>query len=144
MATYDGDADHIFESALNFSEMAAAMTGMARYVGLPEDGTAQEGDRMTFEVTFWGFLKMPPHNVYIETLDRAKRVVQSREYGEGIDQWDHNLSVQPADGVAMWTDTVVIDADWKTGIVAHFAAYMYTRRHKFRKAQTITRLILRD
>jgi hypothetical protein len=143
-ATYDGDADQIFESALFFSEMADAMTGFATYTGFPASGTAQQGDTLTFKMVLWGIVKMPPHKVYIETISRAGRFIQSREHSKGIRRWDHHLSVQPVGGQVIWTDNVVIDAGWKTRLVAYFASYMYARRHKFRNAIRITQSLLDD
>jgi hypothetical protein len=137
-AHYDADADAVFASALRFSEMAEAMSGLAVYAGLPADGTTREGDTICVDVTFWGWFRQKGHRMFIERLDPAARVIQSRETGNGIRRWDHNLSVQPDGAGSCWTDTVVIDAGWRTSVVARFARFVYLRRHRYRKAMSIS------
>ena len=140
-AYYAGDADQIFASALQFSEMEDAMRDLATYSGLPVSGTASQGDTFMVDVTFWGFLRVKGHQMHIERLDPVNRVIQSRECAPGIRRWDHHLSVQPVDGQVCWTDTVRIDAGWKTAFVARFAAYVYGRRHSFRRAIKVERML---
>jgi hypothetical protein len=142
-AVYLGDADAIFASALRFSEMTNAMAGLATYQGLPASDTAAQGETIRVSVTFWRVLKMPPHTMHIETLDQERRVIQSREYSEGINRWDHRLKIQSFCGSVVWTDTVEIEAGWRTPFVAHFAAWMYSRRHRHRSALKVSRQISR-
>lgn len=136
-AFYVGNADQIFGTALRFSELEDAMLGMARYSGFPPSGTAAEGDSFVVDVLFWGFLPVKGHHILIERLDVANRVIQSREHAKGVRRWDHHLSVQPYGDQVRWTDTVVIDAGWKTPLIARFAALVYRRRHRFRRALKI-------
>jgi hypothetical protein len=142
-AYYDADPDVLFRSALRFSEMTKAMAGIATYSGLPASDTACEGDTIIVDVTFWGVFKQKGHTMFIERLDPAERVIQSRESGNGIRRWDHNLSVQPDGASAIWKDIVVIDADWRTQIIARFAAFIYARRHRHRKAISLKRRLSR-
>lgn len=142
-AFYNEDADSVFQSALRFSEMTDAMAGLATYEGLPAHGAAREGDSLVVNVTFWGWFKQTGHSMHIERLDPEARVIQSRERGNGIRRWDHTLSVQPDGAMTRWTDTVVLDAGWRTPFVAAFAAYMYRRRHRYRKAESATVRFLR-
>lgn len=143
-ALYDGDADEIFRGATEFSEMQDAMSGFAVYEGLPDEAAA-EGETYTVDVTIWGVIKNPQHVMHVEKLDFENRVLQSREHDKMISRWDHNLSVQPVEGGrARWVDAVVIDAGWRTGFVARFAAYVYRRRHKHRKALSISTEFVRQ
>lgn len=135
-ALYNGDADEIFRGALEFSELIDAMSGFAKYEGLP-DKAAVEGETYTVDVTLWGLVKNPAHSMFIEKIDYKNRVLQSREHDEMIAQWDHNLSVHPFNDKVRWVDAVVIDAGWRTGFMARFAGYVYRRRHKYRKALDI-------
>jgi hypothetical protein len=134
VAHYDADPDILFQSALRFSEMTEAMAGIATYAGLPASDTAREGDMIIVDVTFWKLFKQKGHRMFIERLDPTARIIQSRESGNGIRRWDHTLSVQPGESGAVWTDRVVIDAGWRTPFVARFAAFVYGRRHRHRKA----------
>ncbi len=144
VAHYDSDADHIFHSALRFSEMMEAMEGVATYSGLPANDTACEGDTFIVDVTFWGVFKQKGHRIFVERLDPEARIIQSRESGNGIKRWDHTLSVQREGAKASWTDRVVIDAGWRTPFVARFAAFIYRRRHQHRKAVSLSSRLLSE
>lgn len=137
IAIYEEPADQVFEGALRFSEMIEAMSGLAVYKGLPDEAV-QEGATYVVDVTFWKLFTVKGHTMHIELLDRAGRILQSREHAPGIRRWDHTLSVQPRDGRTEWRDTVLIDAGWRTPFMARIAAYLYRRRHKHRKALSIT------
>ena len=139
-AFYRGDADAIFEAALDFSELEDAMRGLAVYEGAPK-GEVKEGETYTVDVTFWSVLKNKGHVMHVETLDRAARVIQSREHNPLIKRWDHHLSVEQEGDRVCWTDTIVLDAGWQTPFAARFARFVYRRRHRYRKALEIrTRL----
>ncbi len=141
-ALYDSDPDEVFASALQFDELLDAMSGLAVYEGLPPGTVAEEGKTYTVDVTFWGLIKMKGHVMHVEKLDKANRVLQSRESGNGITRWDHHLSVRPENTCARWVDRIVVEAGWQTPFVARFARFVYTRRHKHRQALEITRQIL--
>ncbi len=143
-AHYDADPDVVFSAALRFSEMTEAMRGIATYQGLPASDIAAQGDTITVDVTFWGILKQRGHKMFIERLDPEARIIQSRESGNGITRWDHTLSVQPDGRRACWTDTIVIEAGWRTPIIARFAAFVYQRRHRHRKALSLSCQISRE
>lgn len=137
VATYEEPADQVFEGALRFSEMTEAMSALADYKGLPDEAV-QEGATYVVDVTFWKLFTVKGHTMRVELLDRAARVLQSREHAPGIRQWDHHLSVQPRDGCTEWRDTVTIDAGRRTPFMARFAIYIYRRRLKYRRAHSIT------
>lgn len=139
-ALYDGDPDEIFQNALRFEELTEAMEGFAVYEGLPDE-PAREGETYTVDVTFWGILKMRGHTMYIEKLDIPGRLLQSRESGNGIERWDHTLTVESEDGRARWRDRILIDAGWRTPIVTRFARHVYTYRHRHRAALEVRRSI---
>ena len=141
-ATYNGNADQIFGSALRFSEMAEAMAGLASYAGLPANDTAIEGETIVVDVTILGLFKQLGHRIHIERIDPDKRMIQSRESGNGIRKWDHTLSVQPDGETVCWTDTIVVDAGMRTTVMAYFAAMMYKRRHRRRKALAVSSRIV--
>lgn len=136
-ATYPGDPDTIFSEALNPQEMVRAMEGLAVYDSLP-DRAIVEGETLVVDVTIWGIVKNKGYRMFVETVDVPGRLLQSRESGAGVARWDHTLTVQPGGPGAIWTDRVVIDAGLRSGFMARFGAYMYARRHKYRKALSIT------
>ena len=135
-AVYNGDADAIFADALRFEELEEAMRGLAVYDGGPR-GPVQQGDTYTTDVTFWKIFKTRGHVMHVEHLDHGARTIQSREHNPAIRRWDHHLSVQPDGDRVRWTDSVIIDAGWRTPVVARFAAFVYQRRHRHRQALEI-------
>ncbi len=136
-ATYEGDADAIFAAALDFREMQEAMRGLAVYEGLP-DAEVEEGRTYEVDVTIWHVLRNRGHRMHVERLDRAARVIESRESGGAIRRWDHTLSVQTKGDRVRWSDHVIIDAGWQTWPTSRFAGYVYRRRHRHRQALSIT------
>ena len=135
-ATYPEDPDAVFKSALRYGELAEAMNGIAAYEGLPP-GEAQEGQTFDVTVTFWGWMKNPPHTIHVEKRDDAARLLQSREHGGWITRWDHRLQVVPETRGCRWIDEIVIDGGWRTFMAAGFAKYVYSTRHKARNALEI-------
>jgi hypothetical protein len=55
-----------------------------------------------------------------------------------VTRWDHTLTIEPRSSGAVWTDRIIIDAGIRSGLMARFGAYMYSRRHRYRNAQSIT------
>lgn len=141
-AAYSSDADRVFQNALNVSEMRDAMRGLAVYHGLP-DRDLQQGETLCVDVTFLGLFTTRNHVMYVERIDHANRVVQSREHNRAFKRWDHTLSIQPASNGCLWRDTVVLDAGWKTAFVSLFCRFVYSRRHRMRNAENIRSLIVR-
>lgn len=141
-ATYDTDPDLTFQNACDFAEVAEAMKGLATYDGLPT-GRVFEGQTALVDVTLWGFLKTRGHSMTVVRLDKAARILQSREHNPNVKHWDHTLTVQPTETGCVWTDSVVIDAGWNSWGTVRFAKLVYTRRHKHRKALNIETQIKR-
>lgn len=136
-ATYQGNAHDIFLEALDFGAMCDAMSGLAHYEGLPRR-RAQEGETISVDITTLKIFKFTGYQMFFEHLDTEACVLQSREKGGFVKMWDHNLSIQQVGKMAIWTDDVTIDAGLVTPIIARFAAYMYSRRHKYRKALSLS------
>lgn len=141
-ARHPRDADTVFSEACHFSEMVEAMRGIARYEGLPE-AEAREGETYVVDVTLFGLVKNPGHTMFVERLDRAARVIQSREHNRSVSRWDHTLSVQPEGDGCVWVDLVIVDAPRSAWFTARFAAFVYARRHRHRGARSIEREIRR-
>jgi hypothetical protein len=145
-ATYPRDADTVFAEAIDFDEMVKATEGLATYKGLPS-GRFEEGKTYETYVTVWGWMHNPRYRIHVERLDPAERIVQSREQGRAIRQWDHTLTVEPAeldDGPgSIWTDRIVIDSGLLTPYMVRVGRYLYQYRHRTRDALEITSWITR-
>lgn len=136
-AHYPRDADAVFADALSFPEMAEASRGVAVYQDMPQ-GKMEQGRTYTLNVTVWGVMKNPNYQVHVERVDHDTRLVQSREYGCMIRQWDHTLTIVPTREGCIWTDRIVIDCSWATGFMARVARIMYRTRHRNRNAHSVT------
>ena len=141
-AGYPREADTVFAEACHFAELVEAMRGIARYDGLP-GGEAQEGETYVVDVTLFGLVRNPGHTMHVERLDRAARVIQSREHNRSVSRWDHTLSVQPGGAGCVWTDKVFVDTPRGGWFTARVAAFVYARRHHHRGALSIRREIRR-
>ncbi len=141
-AHYPSDADETFSEALDVSEMEEAMRGLAVYHGLPQRDIV-EGETLVVDVTMLKLFTTKNHVMHVERLDRDARIIQSREHNSGIRRWDHLLSIQPTAAGCVWRDTVVLDAGFGTFLAARFCRFVYARRHRMRKAQSIRTLIMR-
>lgn len=141
-ARYARDADAVFAEALSFAEMARATRGVAVYRDLP-GGDMEEGRTYTLNVTVWGVMRNPEYRMHVERLDRPARLIQSREAGWMIRQWDHTLEVTPDGDGCLWSDRIVIDCGWATGYMSWVARVLYRRRHANRQGRDITARLVR-
>jgi hypothetical protein len=141
-ARYPSDPDSTYAKALSFREMAEATRGVAVYRNMPE-GDMEQGKTYVIDVLVWRVMHNPHYTVHVETLDRANRVVQSREEGWMIRQWDHTLTVEPDGDGCLWTDRLVIDCSWATGFMTWVARVLYRTRHRNRQGLQVTTRIRR-
>lgn len=135
-AIYRKDPDRLFEEALELREMKDAMKGLASYDGLP-DRPFVEGDRFETTVTLFGVLTNTDHVMEVETVDRQRRLVQSRETSPSFKRWDHTLTIEPCSGGSLWRDCVIIDTGWSTPLSARICRHLYRHRHRQRQALEI-------
>lgn len=141
-AVYPRDADTVFAEAIDIPAMIHATRGLATYKGLP-DGSFQDGQSYQTYVTVWRWMHNPHYQIHVERLDPALRLMQSREQGRAIQQWDHTLTVTPTDGGAIWSDRIIVDSGLLTGYMVRVGRYLYKYRHRMRDASQITATITR-
>lgn len=141
-AFYPRDADTVFAEAIDIPAMIHATRGLATYRGLPE-GSFEEGRSYQTYVTVWGWMHNPRYRIHVERLDPAARLMQSREQGRAIRQWDHTLRVTPTQGGAIWCDSIIVDSGLLTGYMVRVGRYLYKYRHSMRDAARVTATITR-
>lgn len=141
-AHYPRDADTVFAEAIDIPAMIEATEGLATYKGLP-DGAFEAGKSYQTYVTVWGWMHNPKYRIHVERLDASARLMQSREQGRAIQQWDHTLTVTPTDGGAIWSDRITVDSGFLTGYMVRVGRYLYKYRHRMRDASQITATITR-
>lgn len=141
-AHYTRAPDVAFTDARSFDDMARVSRGVATYKDMPT-GLMEPGQTYTINVTVWGVMRNPHYQVHVETVDNAARVMQSREHGWMIRQWDHTVTIIPDGDGCRWTDRILVDCDWATGFMARVARILYKTRHRNRGGQQITATLTR-
>lgn len=141
-AFYPRDADTVFAEAIDIPAMIHATRGLATYKGLP-DGAFQEGHSYETYVTVFKWMHNPHYQIHVERLDPATRLMQSREQGRAIEQWDHTLTVTPKGNGAIWSDRIFVECGLLTGYMVRVGRHLYKHRHRMRAATQITATITR-
>ncbi|MEM9027576.1 MAG: hypothetical protein AAGC70_04330 [Pseudomonadota bacterium] len=136
-AGYGADPASAFMRAIQFSEIRAAMAGVAHYDGLPTAGSYAEAETYRTDIRFWGILPVRRHTIYVARLDLENRVLLTHESHKGIRTWHHMVRVSKADEGATWVDQITIDAGWQTPFVTRFAQHVYCRGHRSRGASRL-------
>jgi hypothetical protein len=129
---YALNADEHFAQIVRFDELADAMQGQVRYVGLP-DGEAFEGQSFDLKLFLWGWI--PIGGWHIDVVERSDetRVLRSVEHGGVVKSMRHTLTVTPTPGGGCThTDSIEVEAGWFTRNFARTAQSMYEKRHDMR------------
>ncbi|WP_270375987.1 SRPBCC family protein [Marinicauda sp. Alg238-R41] len=128
---YALSASEHWSRIMRYDELAEAMEGQVRYVGLPE-GEIAEGQSYSLKLFLLGWL--PIGSWHIEVLERndAERRVRSFEQGGAVKSWRHTLTVTPDGTGCIHRDTLEIEAGWLTGFYVRTARKMYEQRHDLR------------
>jgi hypothetical protein len=100
-----------------------------------------EGATLHFRGYLFGILPIGTHSIFLERIDPAARVLQSREAGRLVRRWDHLVRVRPTgDGRTLYSDEIVIEAGWLTPFVWLFAQGFY--RHRQRRWRRVARRLV--
>ncbi len=71
------------------------------------------------------------HYVTFTRIDDVALEMETSEHGGYIKRWDHHMSMRQApDGGTIYTDTIEIEAGWRTWFVCLFAKRFYQHRHR--------------
>ena len=133
-AEYDGAADAVFAQAMRLSDLRAS----TRTADAPEsEGEIAEGQTYQTDIALRSGLTIRGHQIKVERLDPVRRQMQLHEDNSQVRRWDRLISVQPLRVGAVWVDRVILDAGWRTGLVARLVAQVYAQQHARRAAQSI-------
>lgn len=126
-------AQKMWELLIKPGTLRKVMKGYMSYRGqLPERWeVGQEIDiRPKFAKGFLSYLPAGKHIVVVKQVDPSRFLIETEESGGVIKSWNHFMKIKPVDEFCChYTDEVLIDAGWATGIVASLAEDMYRYRH---------------
>ena len=137
---YAMSADQHFAEIVKFDELAEAMVGQVRYVGLPA-GEAETGQSIDLRLYLWGWLPIGAWHISVCERDDQQRILRSSESGGVVKSMTHMLSVSPdGHGGCVHVDAIEVDAGLFTPWFARVARSMYEKRHDVRarlRGQTV-------
>lgn len=122
--------ERLWALVTDYNALAEVMRGLVRFDGLPP-GRTRTGQRFEVQVRLFGRLPPQPYVMEVLQCDDIGRVLRSAEHGMGVDTWRHTLRVtEIPGGRSTLSETVEIDAGWRTPIFAAWARFMYGARHR--------------
>jgi ligand-binding SRPBCC domain-containing protein len=127
--SYPYAAERVWALATDFASFTEVMDGIVTFEGLPE-GRTTTGQKIAVKVSVFGKLPKQDYQMDVIECDDQAMLLRSSERGAGIRSWKHTLRVIPTDDGCTLTDTIEIDAGWKTAVFVLWARYVYNARHK--------------
>lgn len=95
-----------------------------------------EGGDYAFVMRVFGVLPLGVHSIHIDKWSRSDGVIHSQEHNRYVPVWNHTIRLNEIDSDRThYTDTVEIEAGWKTPFVGLWARLFY--RHRQRKWRRI-------
>lgn len=125
---YAAPARDVWQIAIDYDCLSEVMAGLVTFEGLPS-GSVQAGQSMTVMVSLFGKLPAQPYHMEVVAFEDDEMRFQSSERGAGVKSWHHTLHVTPTETGCQLSDTIEIDAGWKTWMFALWARYLYAKRH---------------
>jgi ligand-binding SRPBCC domain-containing protein len=119
-------------------ELSRPLVSFVPADGAPFPERWLEGDTWHLKVSLFGILPLGSHNISVERIDPGARTIQTRESGPRVRRWDHQLRVRASgDGRTVYSDEIIIEAGWLTGLVWLYAQALY--RHRQRRWRHVAR-----
>ena len=126
---YPVDPERLWALVTDFAALTEVMAGLATFTGLPQ-GRARTGQRLEVQVRLFGWLPPQPYVMEVLECDDGARRLRSSETGMGVHTWRHSLWVETTAAGARLSETIEIDAGWRTIAFTIWARFMYRARHK--------------
>lgn len=118
----------VWRVATDFDCLKEAVRGLLSFEGMPS-GKLESGQIVDVKVSMFGILPAQPYRMELIAFDDEGMSFVSDEKGMGVDHWQHSLSIVPHPQGAELIDEIEIEAGWRTGMIAAWARFMYSRRH---------------
>ncbi|MCY6382321.1 SRPBCC family protein [Hoeflea prorocentri] len=126
---YPVDADRLWAVATDYDALCEIMKGIVEFEGIPS-GRTHTGQKLDVMVSLFGKLPKQPYHMEILECDDERHVLRTSEKGSGVKSWKHTLTVEKTANGSRLTDSIEIDAGLITPLVALWAKYLYSARHK--------------
>lgn len=125
---YEHPPQDVWRVATDLDCLKEAVRSLLVFEGMPS-GAILEGQVLDVTVSMFGLLPAQPYRMEILEFDTKALRFKSREFGMGVQHWQHSLQVVKHAKGAELIDEVEIEAGWRTPLIAAWARYMYKRRH---------------
>lgn len=90
-----------------------------------------QGGVYRFALRLFGVIPLGRHQIHIKLLDPVRCCIRSEETGRMAPLWHHRITLKALPGgQTYYTDSLSIDAGWRTGMVCLFARLFYRHRQK--------------
>lgn len=129
---YPATPDDLWRVAADWRCLEEASRGLLRYGELPP-GQIVAGQSLVVDISLFGLGPWFPWTIIIDTLDPARRLMRSIEFGGAARWWLHDMEVEETPRGAVLRERIQIDAGRLTQGYALFASALYRRRHGPRK-----------
>jgi hypothetical protein len=102
------------------------------------DSEWEVGRRYPVRLYLLRLIPLGLHTIQLETIDRKRNIISSRESGLLAPVWNHNISFQELKpGLVSYRDEIEIRAGWLTPLIWLFAHGFY--RHRQRRWKVLLR-----
>lgn len=126
---YPAPARAVWDIATDMDSYREVMGRLMTFDALPS-GAITQGQKVDVRVSLFGITPWQDYAMTVEACDHAAMTFQSDEHGAGIKSWRHHLRVEDTQNGSRLTDTVEVDAGWKTPLFVWWAGVVYRARHK--------------
>ncbi len=91
----------------------------------------ETGKENRFKLRMYRLIPFGNHMITFEKLDNENRIIQTREYGLMVPQWDNYFEVKSlTDSTCIIKDVLEIQTKGVNGIVANYAIDLFKAKHK--------------
>lgn len=132
---FDATPEAVWEKLSNLDTLMWICKPRARFGlisgDLAADGKWRQGVVYKFRLRLHGFVPMGVHEIKIESVDREKMEIRSRERNKIVTAWNHLITLQRTDdGKTLYTDIVELHAGVFTCTAALWSRAFYRHRQR--------------
>lgn len=130
----------LWKSAISFDDLQIVVGKLIQFRNLPTGSISGNEGEINVDVSLFGALPFQPYSMQLAEFDERHMSLTSFEHGMGVKTWRHKMQVSATDHGARLTDTVTIDAGFRTWPVVLWARFLYRSRIPRRRKLLADRL----